>query len=228
MEKRGGKDNRGSASNRIAMSAGHSLKIRVASYNDLNELAELHYLCSSVQPGAFMFKLGRGFILEYYRILLKKKTSVVLCADAGMAGIVGLIFATLDSKENLTSLKRGGHRLLLAAFPALIRQPVLIKEIIWRAKSLLGSNPGEGFIIGSGPRISYWGWSPTYPTSGHSVFLLQAMLKTLKQNNIRQVVVEIDRPNRKAEAIHRLLGAKMVKEFMTLDGRNRIVMEYIL
>jgi hypothetical protein len=114
-----------------------------------------------------------------------KKTSVVLCADAGTDGIVGLIFATLDSKENLALLKRVSHRLLLAALPALIRQSILIKEILSRAIFLWRSNVGEGFIIGPGPRIAYWGWSPAYPTRGLSVFLLQALLKTLKDNNIR-------------------------------------------
>jgi hypothetical protein len=39
---------------------------------------------------------------------------------------------------------------------------------------------------------------------------------------------EIDRLNRKAEVIHRVLGAKMFKGFVTIDGRSRIVMKYIL
>jgi len=139
-----------------------------------------------------------------------------------------LISATLDSKENLESLKREGHRLFLGALPALIRQPMLIKEILSRAKSLWRSNLGEGFLIGSGARIAYWGWSPNHPSKGQSIFLLKMLLKTLGENHVHQVRFEIDRLNRKAEVTHRLLGAKMVKEFVTLDGRRRIVMEYIL
>jgi hypothetical protein len=204
------------------------IKIRPASYDDLKQLADLHYRCSIAQPAGFMFKLGRGFILEYYRISFRNKASVILCADAGMDGIVGLVFATLDSKENLDSLKMGGHRLFLGALPALIRQPMLIKEILSRIRSLWRSDVGEGFIIGSGARIAYWGWLPNYPSKANSIFLLKALLKTLKEKNVSQVRFEIDRLNRKVELIHRLLGAKVVREFNTPDGRSRIIMEYIL
>jgi hypothetical protein len=114
------------------------IKIRHANYNDLKQLMDLHYRCSIVQPAGFMFKLGRRFILEYYRILLKEKTSLLLCADAGMDGIVGLISANLDAKESLKWLKSGSYRLFLAALPALARKPVLIKEIYSRAKSVWG------------------------------------------------------------------------------------------
>lgn len=210
------------------MKAESAIKIRPATYNDLKELGDLHYRCSIAQPAGFMYKLGRGFILEYYRILLKKKTSVILCADGGIAGIVGLVSATLDSKQNLESLKRGGHRLILAALPALVRQPGLIKEIFSRANSLWRSKLSDSYIIGSGARIAYWGWSPNYPSKGHSVILLKTLLKILEDHQVDSVRFEVDRLNRKVEAVHRLLGAKTVREFNTPDGRSRIIMEYIL
>jgi hypothetical protein len=204
------------------------IRIRKADYDDLKQLADLHYRCSIAQPAGFMFKLGRGFILEYYHILLKEKTNVILCADAGMDGIVGLISANLDAKESLKWLKSGSYRLFLAALPALARKPVLIKEIYSRAKSVWGLSLGEGYIIGSGARISYWGWSPNYPSKGNSIYLLKNLLKVLKENHVSQVRFEVDRLNRKAEVIHRILGAKVVREFKTPDGRCRIIMEYIL
>jgi hypothetical protein len=58
--------------------------------------------------------------------------------------------------------------------------------------------------------------------------LLKNLLKILKENHVSQVRFEVDRLNRKAEVIHRLLGAKVVREFKTPDGRGRIIMEYIL
>jgi hypothetical protein len=210
------------------MSTEYPINIRPATYRDLKELAELHYLCSSVQPGAFMFKLGRGFILEYYRILLKEKTSLVLCADAGNDGIVGLICAHLDAKESLKWLKSESYRMFLAALPALARQPLLIKKILSRAKSLWGLSSGDNYVIGSGARIAYWGWSPDYPSRGHSVFLLKTLLKNFENNHVNRVRFEVDRLNRKVEVIHRLLGAKVVREFKTPDGRSRMIMEYIL
>jgi hypothetical protein len=53
-------------------------------------------------------------------------------------------------------------------------------------------------------------------------------LKSLENNHVSQVRFEVDRLNRKAEVIHRLLGAKVGREFKTPDGRGRIIMEYIL
>jgi hypothetical protein len=204
------------------------IKIRHANYDDLEQLADLHYRCSAVQPAGFMFKLGRGFILEYYRLLLKEKTSMVLCADAGVDGIVGLVAANVDAKKNLKWLKSESYRMFFAALPALARQPGLIKEIYSRAKSVWGWSLGDVYIIGSGARIAYWGWSPDYPSKGHSVILLKTLLKTLQNNDVSQVRFEVDRLNRKAEVIHRVLGAKVVREFDTPDGRSRIIMEYIL
>jgi hypothetical protein len=58
--------------------------------------------------------------------------------------------------------------------------------------------------------------------------LLKTLLKILEDKQVSLVRFEVDRLNRKAEVIHRLLGAKVVREFNTPDGRSRIIMEYNL
>jgi hypothetical protein len=205
-----------------------SIEFRFANCYDAKQLAKLHYLCSQAQPGGFMFKLGRRFFLEYYRILLRERTTVVLCADAGRDGIVGLISASTDVKKEIEALRKGRYKLLLAALPNLIRQPSLIRTVISREKSLSPTSMGEGFIVGSGARLTFWGWLPNYPSKGHSVRLLKAILKILGTLGISSVQLEVDRVNRNVEVVYRLLGAKVVKEFTTKDGRQRMVMEHNL
>jgi hypothetical protein len=62
----------------------------------------------------------------------------------------------------------------------------------------------------------------------HGMLIGKISLKILKENHVSQVTFEVDRLNRKAEVIHRLLKAKVVRESKNPDGRSRIIMEYIL
>ncbi len=205
-----------------------SIRIRFANISDAKQLADLHFLCSLAQPDGFTCKLGRRFLREYYRIILKDRTTMILCADAGKDGIVGLISASLDAKEQLEAIRKGRYKLLVAVIPALIRRPNLSGMILRREKSLWASDEAERFIVGSGARLAYWGWAPNYPSKGLSISLLQAALRILIDLGVPVVRLEIDRKNRKVEMTHRLLGAKGVKEFKMDDGRIRIVMEYLL
>ena len=153
---------------------------------------------------------------------------MVLCADAGKDGIVGFISASLDAREQLEALSKRRFNLLLAALPSLIRHPNLFGEVSSREKSLRSTDLGGGFITGSGARLAYWGWSPNYPSKGQSMRLLQSALKILRDLGVGVIRLEIDRTNRKVEMAHRLLGARVVKEFKMKDGRVRIVMEHLL
>ena len=204
------------------------IRIRLANCSDVKQLADLHYLCSLDQPGGFMHKLGRRFLVAYYRIVLSEPMSLVLCADGGTDGIVGLVSASLDARAHLQALREGRYKLLFAVLPALIRQPKLIKAVSFRKKSLSVAAMGEGFIVGSGARVAYWGWLPNYPSGRQSIRLLQTLLWILGALGASAVQLEVDRVNRKVEVVHRLLGAKVVREFATSDGRVRLVMEHDL
>jgi hypothetical protein len=204
----------------------NAIRIRPVQASDTEQLARLHFICSSVQPGGFMHHLGWRFFVKYYQIILGLKTSVVLCADAGKDGIVGLASATLDSKEQLEAIRKRHLSLLMASIPALIRKPALIRAAYIRLKSLLARALGEGFVVGSGARIVYWGWLPEYPSKGKSIFLLKELVRFMENLGAGRLHLEVDRMNRKVEVVHRLLGARVVREFATRDGRQRIVMEY--
>jgi hypothetical protein len=206
----------------------NSVRIRRAHPHDAEQLARLHFICSSVQPGSFMHHLGLRFFIKYYQIILKEKTGVVLCADKGKDGIVGLVSATLDSKKQLEAVKKERFKFFLILIPVLIRKPSLMRAMYIRNLSFSAKQIGEGFISSSGIRICYWGWLPGCPSKGKSTHLLIELIRYLENLGVRTMQLEVDRINRKVEVMHRLLGAKAVKEFTTKDGRARIVMEYRL
>lgn len=204
------------------------IKFRLATVTDAEALADLHYVCSMEQPDGFMYLLGRKFLATYYRILLRNRSSRIICAEAEDAGIIGLISLSVDAGEELNALKKGRFRLLLSALPVLIRKPGLIAAVSSRTKALSEDEIGKGFVIGSGARISFWGWSPDHPNQGQSTRLLQSALKMLRDFGVKTVRLEVDRANRKVEVMNRLLGGKVIEEFVTNDGRKRLVMEHRL
>jgi hypothetical protein len=203
-----------------------SISIRPADPRDAESLAHLHFICSQAQPGAFMHRLGQRFFAKYYRILLGERTTVILVADAGRDGIVGFVSATLDSGRQLEGLRKGRFKLLLAVLPVLIRRPSLIWDMYVRSRSLSRRAPGEAYIVSSGARIAYWGWLPNYPAHGQSTSLIREVLRTLERLGASKVRLETDRLNRKAEVMHRFMGAQAVEVLVTRDGRERIVLEY--
>jgi hypothetical protein len=205
-----------------------SIRVRQAEPHDAISLARLHLICSEAQPGGFMHHLGRGFFVKYYQTILALRKTVVLCADAGQDGVVGFVSATLDSKGQLEAIRKARFRLFMASIPALIRRPGLIRPLYIRLRSLWAEALGEGFIVGSGARICYWGWRPGYPSKGRSIFLLKELLHLMQNQGVSRLQLEVDRPNRKVEVVHRILGARIVKEFITKDGRQRIIMEHCL
>jgi hypothetical protein len=202
--------------------------IRPAGPRDAELLGDLHFTCSGAQPGAFMHRLGRGFFVAYYRLLLREPTTVILVADAGADGLVGLVSATLDSRRQLDAIRSGRSRLLLAALPALIRSPRLVWEVLVRERSTSARAGGDKYIVSSGPRIAYWGWLPGYPAHGRSTSLIKEVLLRLEMLGASRVSLEIDRFNRKVEVMNRFLGARVVKVLTTPDGRERIILEYVL
>lgn len=203
-----------------------SILIRRADPRDAESLAHLHFNCALAQPGGFMHRLGQKFFVKYYQILLGEHMTVILCADAGRDGIVGLVSATLDSKRQLDAIRKGRFKLLLAVIPVLIRRPSLIWEIYVRNRSLSARSPGDEYVVSSGARIAYWGWLPSYRSHGQSTSLIKEVLRSLETLGASTVRLETDRLNRQVEVVHRLMGARVVKVLVTRDGRERIVLEY--
>jgi hypothetical protein len=200
--------------------------LRLAKPCDAKALASLHWDCSAKQPGGFMFQMGRSFLTAYYRILLQEKNSVVLCAVDEKAKICGLASGSLAAEEHFQSLRQNRLRLLLAATPYILRRPSLLVELRSRQRSISVQEGKTRYVISSGARGEYWACAESLP--GLALDLYKNWLSLMRLLGARQVKIEVDCQNPKVKKMHSLMGAKVLGEFSTPDGRQRVIMEYTL
>lgn len=204
------------------------MKIHIANISDIKNLAKAHYICSGNQEQGFMYHLGYGFFEAYYKILLKEKNTVAICAETDDGEIIGLVTGSILEEEHAICLKKNRFKLLLAALPALVKNPKLCKDLFLRSKLESAETSENGFIVLTGPRLEYWGWLPEHRETMGAVELLKVWLKIVAALGCRKVVFEVDRNNLKSEKIHLILGAKITHEIITPDGRKRGILEYTL
>ncbi len=204
------------------------MKTRLACITDAKVLADVHWQASSSQPGGFMFKLGKAFLVQYYRVLLREKNEVILCAEDADGKMIGLVSGTLDAGEHAAELRRQWPSLLMGAIPAIIRDPRLLSALRLRQRSLTVDPEEKGYIVKEGPRLEYWAWPADQRSTMGAVTLLKKWLEVMRLMGAQTVKFEVDEVNQKSTEIHRLLGSRIVSEFVTGEGKKRLIMEYSL
>jgi hypothetical protein len=200
---------------------------RLAHRGDAYHLARLHELSSAQQPGGFMFRLGYKFLTRYYQILIDEGSTVILCAVDDSDHILGFAAGSLDANFRLLALKKHRFSLLLASLSAFVCQPSLIGEVLSRQNSMSADESSTGYVVQSGAHMEFWAWQPGHKGGG----ALQLFLKWLALMRLLGVLTvrgEVDKVNDAIFKAHRMLGAKVVREFTTPDGRARFLIEYNL
>ncbi len=200
------------------------MQVRLANRNDARSLARLHEQGSAKQPGGFMFRLGRGFLAEYYRVLIDGGSSVILCAVDDFGRLLGFVAGSLDAETRLSTLKRERVRLLIAALPALVRRPMLVREVYGRQNSSSADGSEAGYVVQSGAHEEFWAWLPN--SGGGAIELHLKWLALMRLLGAETVSGEVDKVNDAVVRAHRMLGARVVKEFTTPDGRERLLIRY--
>jgi hypothetical protein len=173
-----------------------------------------------------MHRLGRRFFVAFYRVLLRERTTVILVADAGADGLVGLVSATLESKRQLAAIRRGRLMLLLATLPALIRTPSLLREVLVRERSLSGARREVRRLLWSADRLLGLVAGIPFPRALHLAHQggpAAPGAPGCEQGEPRDRSLE-----QKVEVTPRFLGARAVKVLTTRDGKERTLLEYVL
>jgi hypothetical protein len=175
-----------------------------------------------------MYRLGIPFLWQYYWILLREKHAVVLCCSDACGSLVGLVSGSLRAEEHMLALKKHRVRLALASIPAILKDPRVLKGLLSRHGSGAVDSPKGGYVVQSGPREEYWAWLPSERQSGGAVELHKSWLAVMRILGADKVRLELDRVNSKVEFMQRMLGAKVLRETQTPDGKERLILEYDL
>ena len=200
------------------------MHVRLANRNDADRLAHLHEQSSAKQAGGFMFRLGWPFLSQYYRVLIDAGSSIILCGVDDSGRVIGFVAGSLDGKSRVTALRRKRFRLLIACLPALARQPMLIREVYARQNSSSVDGAETGYVVQSGAHEEFWAWLPEGGVGAVELHL--KWLSLMRLLGAESVSGEVDKVNDAVLRVHRMLGARVVKEFTTPDGRRRLVIRY--
>jgi len=203
------------------------INFRLAKNTDYVRLADVHMACSVIQPGGFMFRLGLPFLRQYYRVMLQEKYSVILCAEED-GKLLGFSSGSLDTAEHFQALKRHRLRFLISVLAVICRQPRIIKDILARMRSGSPDSEMGGYVTQTGPRGEFWCWLSDQRYGGGALVLNAKWLLVMKTLGAKEVRIEVDGRNPKVERMHRLVGARVVKNYVTPDGNPRIIMGYDL
>lgn len=204
------------------------MRFRLAKSSDARALAKIHAVCARDQPGSFMGDLGNAFLYQYYCVLLREESSVVVCAVDDANRIVGFIANTLDASEDLLAMHRARLRLALGTIQSLLSRPRLLVGLWSRYRSLSPSNRGHEYTSQSGPRVVYVAVLPDSRAGGTAVRLFAITFQIMRSLGVKELQFEVDTQNMKVARFHREAGATVVREFVTPDGKQRLVMRYDL
>ena len=173
-----------------------------------------------------MFRLGEGFFREYYRILIKDGCSIIVCAFNSSGDMVGFVSGTLDVKVKMLALTRNRLSLLAGSLPALIRDHTLLAQMISRERNFAHAQTESRYVVQSGAIVDFWAWKKNEGSG--AIPLLLKWLAILRSLGLSSICGEVDVINNDILRIHRMLGAKVIKEFVTPDGRERVLIRYTL
>ncbi len=202
------------------------VKFRNAKLVDANQIAHIHIESSKNQPGGFMYQLGYLFILNYYKILIQEKHSIVIIAEDGNGLIYGFCSGTLDASEHLVSLNKNRFLLFLSSLPSILKNPKLLIEIFNRNKHINNENNTIQFNNKIGVRNEYWGWRSNCDRS-RSPELFKTWMDVVFSYGYDSFNGEVDSVNKNIVLFHKILGAKIIKEVKLPDGRIRFFVKYI-
>jgi hypothetical protein len=203
------------------------MRYRITKPNDCGEVARLVLVCEADQQEKnFTFQLGFPFLKQYYRLALEEKNAVAICGLGDDDRIIGFVMGTLDAAESLRTFRRHPVRLGCAALRGILGKPFLLPGLIARFRSASSAGSGSEYVVSSGARCTYWGVLPEGRPHLGGVRILEKWLELMRLIGAREIRLEVDKEHPTSHKCHQLLGAKVIKEFSTPDGRSRLIMEY--
>lgn len=179
------------------------------------EAAEIHM---EGQPGTFLTRLGRDFLVRLYELFAELPDvfgSVALDGET----VTGVGFAAMDTCRLFRTIKyRYWHRLLWPIVRQVLRDPGLIGQLLqsMRYPNTLKPLPDEAEILFVGLRHNYM-------RQGIGPRILDQLLEEAYRRGAMRAVGTVEKRNRAVRwMIARLAGARVDQEIV-LNGRKMLV-----
>jgi len=197
------------------------IRYRLAKPSDAKEIANVHWHVRDRYTKGFFLSLGKGFLKDYYKVILNDPWEIVICAVNENGKIVGFLSSSLNADERYKNIR--AHRLSLgwAAVKAIICHPNLL-PLIWNRYRMLGDNKSQ-FVRRNGVRVGYWCWLKT-DDSLKSVELGQINWEILRAFGVKEYFFEVDKFNKAVYKYNlKIVKAEPIEEITLPDGRVRVL-----
>ena len=201
------------------------MKFRLAKNGDAQNLARLHLSSGQNQEGGFMHTLGYRFLYVYYKELIKDVDSIIVIAENEYDVTVGFVSGSCDAQKRLDNLKRKKFKFLFVLIPIVIRKPRIILSLLERNRFIRQDKDAISYGVTSGVRMEYLAWSSDNRSTS-SLTLLKIWNQVVFSLGYNSIRGEVDLVNKGVLNIHKFLGARVISELDTKDGRRRVIIEY--
>ena len=205
------------------------MRFRICTRADCKTLSQIAYACASGDSEGFTYKLGPRFLEAYYLSVVEEPHSVVLVAvDEKTETVVGFAAGTANAGAGMEALRKRRVRLAWAAARGLVRSPSLLRGALQRYRVTRNRQEAGRYIVTSGGRAIYWGMMPAHRGGNQAIVLFKKWLEIMRVLGVRQIGMEVDQANTRAQSLHSHLGAAVKEAITTPEGKQRLMMEYIL
>ena len=200
------------------------MKFRIAKISDAKEIAEIHMICANHQKDGFMHKLGISFLIQYYKIFINEKNSIIVVAENEEL-ICGFHSGTVVEEEHQRIIRTNKIRLGLTVLPKLLINPKMTIDVYRRYKSL--SALKSQYRVSHGPRGEYWAWLPSMKNPAASMMLRKIWANVMRDLGCKSFKFEVDLLNSDVDKYAKAFSCDVLEVNSLPDGRKRAIMEQV-
>lgn len=194
--------------------------MHIAARADLDAVVAAHLVAF---PGFFMTLLGPRFLMTFYDHFIDNALGILLIAKNGKGMVLGCLAATCQPADFFRTLrKRRGMTLVIAAMPALLRNPWKVAARLVSAAWYRGDKPPDlaGYWL-----LSSLAVSEDFTGSGVGTALVEQFIANARDSNAAGVYLVTDSDdNDRAKRFYARRGFVLHTRFVRRDGRRMEVL----